>query len=86
MSDKPIESTNRITIDHEEIRKWAEGRSGKPAKIKDALHIYIGEGKPEENTEEIPWEIFFEDFEKKRLAFLYHTDPQNPSFEFISRD
>ena len=70
---------SKTTTDHDEIRKWAEERGGKPSKVKgtgsgdDAgiLRIdfpgYEGEG----SLEEISWEQFFETFEDSGLALLY---------------
>ncbi len=68
-----------ITTDHEKIRKWAEDRQGHPAKVKgtggkDDIGMirldfpgYSGEG----SLEEISWDQFFEEFEKRKLALLY---------------
>lgn len=62
------------TTDHQTIRKWAESRDGKPARVKGSgpggiLRIDFGE--PEESLEEISWDEFFQIFEDRKLAFLY---------------
>jgi hypothetical protein len=73
------EHSSRITTDHDEIRRWAESRGGKPATVKRTekggepgiLRIdfpgYSGEG----SLEEISWDDFFEKFEQEQLAFVY---------------
>src|SRR3954447_11774588 len=72
-------ASSKTTTDHEEIRKWAEERGGKPACVMgtggggDAgiLRIdfpgYSGEGK----LKEISWDEFFEKFDEENLALLY---------------
>ncbi|HEY3938400.1 MAG TPA: hypothetical protein VGL97_13280 [Bryobacteraceae bacterium] len=74
-----MSNLSKTTTDHEEIRKWAEERNGKPAHVKGTggaddpgiLRIdfpgYSGEGK----LEEISWEEFFEKFDEQGLAFVY---------------
>jgi hypothetical protein len=80
------------TTDHDEIRRWAEQRNGRPAHVPgtggdgDAglLRIDFREGDPNEeddSLEEISWDEFFEKFEEKKLALLYqdHTAAGKPS-------
>lgn len=92
MSEK---SSSRVTIDHAEIKSWIEEKGGRPVKVKvtgddgdiGILRIdFEEEDGPEENLEEISWEVFFEQFEKKRLAFLYQIDGESRFFKLISRD
>ena len=71
-------SHSRTLTDHEEIRRWAEERSAKPAAVKstsseDDVGIirldfpgYSGEG----SLREISWEEFFEKFEESQLALV----------------
>jgi hypothetical protein len=70
----------QVTTDHEQLRKWVEARSGKPAAVK-ATHRgkdsgvirVIFPGAPnadDDNLEEISWNDFFRKFEEARLAFL----------------
>lgn len=73
------ERVSGVTTDHEKIRKWAEERQGRPAKVKGTgakedigmirldFPGYSGEG----SLEEISWDQFFEEFEKRKLALLY---------------
>jgi hypothetical protein len=88
----------KVTTDHEAMRRWAEGRGGKPACVKGTG----GKGEPcllridfpgysgEETLQEITWDEFFKAFEENRLAFLYQeetTDGKMSRFsKFISRD
>jgi len=70
---------SKTTQDHDEIRKWAEARGGKPAHVirtgsKDDAGIlridfpgYSGEG----SLEPITWEQFFEKFDERNLALVY---------------
>ena len=73
-------SSSKTTIDHNEIKAWAEERGGVPAKIKatgkddndGVLRIHFPEKSDNDDRfEEIPWEDFFENFDKSKLAFLY---------------
>jgi hypothetical protein len=75
-------SLSKTTKDHEEIRKWAEERGGKPAHVKKTgsaedigiLRIdfpgYSGEG----TLEPITWEEFFDKFDERNLALLYQEE------------
>jgi hypothetical protein len=73
---------SKTTRDHEEIRRWAEERGGKPAHVKSTgseedigiLRIdfpgYSGEG----SLEPISWGQFFEKFDERGLALLYQEE------------
>lgn len=69
---------SKTTIDHDEIRRWAEERGGQPSDVKGTgrdgtgiLRIdfpgYSGEG----TLEPISWDEFFKKFEESNLAFVY---------------
>ena len=79
------------TTDHETIRKWAEARDGRPARVKgtgnakDAGLLRLDFGEPEERLEEITWEEFFDTFEESELAFLYEEDPDNRFNKLVRR-
>ncbi len=75
-------SQSHTTTDHDEIRRWAEQRNGRPARVPgtgkkgDAglLRIDFREGDPDpgdDSLEELSWDEFFEKFEEKKLALLY---------------
>jgi hypothetical protein len=88
---------NKITIDHDEIRKWADERGGKPSSVKSTkgkvdvgiLRINFPGRGAEASLSEISWDAFFKKFEEKKLAFLYQekTSDGKPSrfFKFVSR-
>jgi hypothetical protein len=73
-----------VTTDHDTVRKWAEGKGGKPAAVErthkggDVGIIRIMfPGAPQSQHDaltEITWEEFFEEFEKRELALLYEED------------
>jgi len=75
----------KTTTDHEEIRKWVEDRSGKPARVKGTgtqkdpglLRIDFPGYAGEETLEHISWEEWFEKFEENKLGFLYQHETKN---------
>ncbi|MFL5664401.1 MAG: hypothetical protein ACJ8BW_24105 [Ktedonobacteraceae bacterium] len=89
---------SRVTTDHNEIRKWAEARQGKPVTVKSTeshgepgvLRIDFPGYRGQDTLEEISWDEFFKKFEEKKLAFLYQdkTAKGEPSyfFKLVSRD
>jgi hypothetical protein len=91
-------SSSKQTTDHTKIRRWAEARDGKPARVRSTggaddvglLRIDFPEGgDDEEELEEITWDEFFEKFDEKGLAFVYQekTAAGEPSRfnKFVSR-
>jgi hypothetical protein len=90
--------SSKVTIDHDEIRRWAEEREGRPATVKATgsardpglLRIDFPGGAGEESLEPISWEDFFEKFEEKELAFIYQDTLQSGEesrfFKFIRRE
>ena len=74
-----MSTLSKTTHDHEEIRKWAEGRGAKPSCVrgtggKDDIGMirldfpgYSGEGK----LEPISWDEWFEKFDDQQLALVY---------------
>src|SRR5438067_13269195 len=88
------------TTDHNEIRKWAEARGGRPAVVR-STHGKGGTGilrlefpdAPNANDdalEEISWDEFFDKFDESKLAFLYQektADGQRSNFnKLIGRE
>jgi hypothetical protein len=71
------ESQSDTTIDHDEIRRWAEERDGAPATVKgtgkknDAGILRLDFEPKDQELEEISWDEFFDKFEQEGLAFLY---------------
>ena len=88
----------RTTTKHEEIKKWAEQRGGRPASVRgtgngdDArlLRIDFPGGAGEDRLEPISWEEFFEKFDEKKLAFLCQDKTKDGSesrfFKLVRRD
>ena len=68
-----------LTIDHERIRRWAEERGGRPARVKRAgsaeqnglLRIDFPDQPSHELREFISWEEFFRRFDQEHLALLF---------------
>ncbi len=71
---------SKVTTDHEEIRRWALARNGKPAaplhlKSEDngngPIGIYFPDDRSKNSLAEISWEDWFKKFDAAKLAFLY---------------
>jgi hypothetical protein len=90
--------TQKSTVDHDEIRRWVEQHSGKPAVVRGTgngddvgvLRIDFPGGAGEQSLEHISWDEWFEKFEQKRLAFLYQPEKASGEdstfFKLVSRD
>lgn len=84
----------KTTIDHAAIREWAEERDGHPARVKGRIGrgggiLRIDFGDPEESLEIIPWDEFFDVFEKNGLAFLHQDKIDGKTsrfFKFVRRE
>jgi hypothetical protein len=70
-------SDAKTTQDHNEIRKWAESRGGKPARVSDtggkndAGILRLDFDPKDEGLTPISWEEFFQKFDAEKLSFLY---------------
>ena len=75
---------SETTINHDEIRQWADAKGGKPAAV-DRTHkkgdvgiirIMFPENPQSEHEAltEISWDEFFDEFEKRKLALVYDED------------
>ena len=86
-------NSSKTTIDHDEIRQWAESRGGRPATVirtekngePGILRIdfpgYSGEG----SLEEISWDDFFAKFEESNLAFVYQQAKASGEPSYFSK-
>jgi hypothetical protein len=82
------------TTDHDTIRKWAEARGGRPARVSgtgdEGGILRIDFQEPDERLEEIDWETFFAVFEDRKLAFLFQDKTAGGKTsrfnKFVSRD
>jgi len=72
---------SETSTDHDAIRKWAEGKGGKPAAV-DRTHSDEDVGlirimfpdapnSHHENLVEITWEEFFKEFDERNLALIF---------------
>jgi hypothetical protein len=74
-------STSKVTRDHDEIRRWAEDRGGRPAHVAGTgsgedigiLRIEFPDapGSNDAQLEELSWDQFFKKFDERGLALLY---------------
>lgn len=72
------------TTNHDEIRRWAESKGGKPAAVKRThqdgdvgiIRIMFPDNPQSSHDAlvEISWDEFFEQFEESGLALLYEED------------
>ena len=88
---------SKTTQDHEEIRRWAEERGGKPSHVKSTesgddigiLRIDFPGFSGEGSLEEITWDEFFEKFDEANLAMIYQeekADGEESTFcKFVER-
>ena len=88
----------RPTVDHEEIRRWAEARDGKPACVRGTggrgdvgmLRIDFPGYSGGDSLEEISWDEWFRQFDENNLALLIQeqtADGELSNFnKLVSRD
>ena len=71
---------SRTTQDHDEIRRWAEARGGKPAEVARTGENSIGilriefpgaTNANDSNLQEISWDRFFKKFDASHLSLVY---------------
>jgi hypothetical protein len=87
-------ATSKVTVDHDEIRRWVESRGGYPARVKgtgrpgDAglLRIDYPGFRGEDTLERIGWADWFDTFEENNLALVRSEDPRNRFAKLVSRD
>ena len=75
---------NRTTTDHDEIRRWAEARGGRPAAVEGTgsgddpgiLRIAFPDRQQsdDESLEQISWNEWFEAFDENGLALVYQEE------------
>ena len=83
----------KITRDHDELRRWAEERGGKPSAAADAMSpidpeiLRLDFDLKDRTLDVLTWGEFFETFEEAELTFLYQdqTEDGNKSryYKFI---
>jgi hypothetical protein len=95
-ASRPSKASAKVTTDHEEIRRWAEERGGRPATVRGTAGADSGvlridfSGGAESSLEEISWGEFFETFDENKLAFLHQERTarggESPFNKVVSRD
>jgi hypothetical protein len=84
---------SKTTQDHDEIRRWAEGRGAVPAEV-TGTHTKSGPGilrfefpnapnRNDSKLREVSWEDFFEKFDEANLELVYQektADGQTSNF------
>src|SRR3954447_19045264 len=95
--DGMADNESKTTTDHDEIRRWAEERGGKPASVKgtesgdeDAGIARIDfPGGEEDRLDDISWDDWFRKFDEEKLAFLYQeqvkSGDESRFFKLVSR-
>ena len=91
---------SHTTTDHDEIRRWAEARGGRPARVEDTgsdgdpglirLMFQDAPQADDANLEEISWEEWFDAFDENGLALVYQeqtADGEQSRFnKLVSRE
>ena len=81
----------KTTTDHDEIRRWAESRGGRPAHVTETAGdgdlgvLRIDFADPDDRLEEISWDDWFEAFEENKLAFLYQDEGTSRFNKLVDR-
>jgi hypothetical protein len=95
-----VSGENHTTTDHEEIRRWAEARGGKPAAVSGTgsgddpgiLRIEFpgGPQSDDDDLEQISWDDWFSAFDANGLALAYQeqtADGEESRFnKLVSRE
>ena len=74
--------TSQSTVDHEEIRRWAEERGAKPACVRGTgnkgdvgmLRLDFPGYSGEDKLEPISWDDWFDKFDERKLALVYQEE------------
>jgi hypothetical protein len=75
-------SKAKVTVDHEEIRRWAEERGGRPSRVRDSGGkggpgiLRLDFGDPDPSLVEIAWDEFFRAFDENELALLHQDETE----------
>ena len=90
--------SSHTTTNHHEIRKWAEARKAKPARVKGTgrgddpgmIRLDFPGYSGEDSLEEISWDQWFSAFDDNNLALVYQdrtADGQRSNFnKLIARE
>ena len=84
----------KTTTDHDEIRRWADERGGRPVrvpgvfgKVADATDLRIDFlfDKYDDDLEQITWEDFFAQFDRETMALVYQTETEGGAMSRFGR-
>lgn len=84
---------SKRTINHEEIKRWAERRGARPSRVKGTGKRGSDPGLlrlnfpdfAESNLEDISWDEFFDKFEANDLSLLYQEEKSNGEVSNFSK-
>ncbi|MFZ5784290.1 MAG: hypothetical protein ACOY4R_29185 [Pseudomonadota bacterium] len=88
-------SKAKLLTDHDQIRRWAEQRGGRPARVKATGEdhggiLRIDFREPDQGLEPISWEEFFSVFEDRKLALLEQDETRDGKMsrfaKFVERE
>jgi hypothetical protein len=87
-------SQTTVITNHDEIRRWAEERQGRPAIVRTGQGpsgvLRFDFGDDDARLEEISWEEFFRVFDENQLALLRQDEAssgqQSRFFKFVDRN
>jgi hypothetical protein len=75
-----METAVHTTIEHDAIKRWALERGAHPAHVRAGRYkdepgaLRLDFSPNETSFETISWDLFFEHFEARNLAFRYRED------------
>lgn len=86
-------TSSKTTTDHEEIRRWAEDREGKPATVAGTesgdepgiLRIDFPHYENQGKLEDISWDDWFKKFDESNLAFLYEDESARGETSYFNK-
>jgi hypothetical protein len=90
-----VSELTKVTIDHDEIRRWAEERGGKPAHVKGTgengdpgilrIEFPTAPNAKDENLEPISWDEWFRKFDERQLALVYEERTAEGQISYFNK-
>ena len=84
----------KTTTNHDEIRRWAHDRGGRPSRIHNTfgstldscvLQIDFLHDKYDDDVQEITWEEFFDLFDREHMVLVYQTETEGGNLSRFGR-
>lgn len=77
-----MDASSQMTTNHDTIVHWASNRDAKPIRLREEnstpglgpIQIAFKDDQIPDHAEEITWEEFLDDFENRKLAFVYREN------------